>query len=85
MITQENGGKREIKFGDDLNIDSERELTKDVTKPVFVIGYPLAIKPFYVKENPHLRGSGMARYASATWLWRNNKWRSKGRQYCFNH
>jgi asparaginyl-tRNA synthetase len=60
MITQENGRKREIKFGDDLNIDSERELTKDVTKPVFVIGYPLAIKPFYVKENPHLRGSGMA-------------------------
>src|SRR5215208_2087617 len=60
MITQENGSKREIKFGDDLNIDSERELTKNVTKPIFVVGYPLAIKPFYVKENPHYRGSGLA-------------------------
>src|SRR5215204_5051787 len=60
MITQENGSKREIKFGDDLNIESERELTKNVTKPIFVVGYPLAIKPFYVKENPHHRGSGLA-------------------------
>jgi asparaginyl-tRNA synthetase len=60
MITQENGSRREIKFGDDLNIDSERELTKNVTKPIFVVGYPLAIKPFYVKENLHHRGSGLA-------------------------
>ncbi|MDQ3977278.1 MAG: asparagine--tRNA ligase, partial [Thermoproteota archaeon] len=60
MITQEDGSKREIQFGDDLNIDSERELTKNVTKPIFVVGYPLAIKPFYVKENPHHRGSGLA-------------------------
>jgi asparaginyl-tRNA synthetase len=60
MITQENGSKREIRFGDDLNIDSERELTKNVTKPIFVVGYPLAIKPFYVKENPRHRGNGLA-------------------------
>jgi asparaginyl-tRNA synthetase len=60
MITQEDGSKRDIQFGDDLNIDSERELTKNVTKPIFVVGYPLAIKPFYVKENPHHRGSGLA-------------------------
>jgi asparaginyl-tRNA synthetase len=60
MITQEDGSKREIQFGDDLNIDSERELTKNVTKPIFVVGYPLTIKPFYVKENPHHRGSGLA-------------------------
>jgi asparaginyl-tRNA synthetase len=61
MITQEDGSrKREIQFGDDLNIDSERELTKNMTKPIFVVGYPLAIKPFYVKENPHQRGSGLA-------------------------
>lgn len=60
LITQEDGSKREIQFGDDLNIDSERELTKNVTKPIFVVGYPLAIKPFYVKEDPHHRGSGMA-------------------------
>jgi asparaginyl-tRNA synthetase len=60
MITQDNGSKREIRFGDDLNIDSERELTKNVTKPMFVVGYPLAIKPFYVKENSHHIGSGLA-------------------------
>jgi asparaginyl-tRNA synthetase len=60
-ITREDSSrKREIQFGDDLNIDSERELTKNVTKPIFVVGYPLAIKPFYVKENPHRRGSGLA-------------------------
>ncbi|HZB00392.1 MAG TPA: asparagine--tRNA ligase [Nitrososphaera sp.] len=60
-ITREDGSrKREIQFGDDLNIDSERELTKNVTKPIFVVGYPLAIKPFYVKENPHRRDSGLA-------------------------
>jgi asparaginyl-tRNA synthetase len=28
-------------------------------EPPFVVGYPLAIKPFYVKENPHHRGSGL--------------------------
>jgi asparaginyl-tRNA synthetase len=59
MITQEDGGKRKIRLGDDLNIDSERELTKNLTKPVFVVGYPLAVKPFYVKENSHHRGIGL--------------------------
>ena len=59
-ITQEDGGKREIKLGDDLNIDSERELTKDATKPIFVIGYPISVKPFYVKEDPVHRGVGLA-------------------------
>jgi asparaginyl-tRNA synthetase len=60
MITQEDGSKREIQIGDDLNIESERELTKNMTKPIFVVGYPLTIKPFYVKENPHHSGSGLA-------------------------
>lgn len=60
MITQEDGSKREIQLGDDLNIESERELTKDATKPIFVVGYPLIIKPFYVKENPQHSGSGLA-------------------------
>jgi asparaginyl-tRNA synthetase len=58
--TQEDGSKREMQFGDDLNIDSERELTKNVTKPIFVVGYPLAVKPFYVKEDPNRRGIGLA-------------------------
>jgi len=59
MITQEDGSKREIKFGDDLNIESERELTKDANRPTFVMGYPIAIKPFYVKENPNAKGRGL--------------------------
>src|ERR671924_1477372 len=60
MITQEDGSKRQMQFGDDLNIDSERELTKNRSRPIFVVGYPLAIKPFYVKEDPEHRGSGLA-------------------------
>jgi asparaginyl-tRNA synthetase len=60
MITEENGGKREIRIGDDLSIDSERELTKNADKPIFVVGYPMAVKPFYVKEDPDNMGIGLA-------------------------
>jgi asparaginyl-tRNA synthetase len=60
VITQEDGSKREIQLGDDLNTESERELTKNMTKPIFVVGYPLTIKPFYVKEDLHQRGTGLA-------------------------
>ena len=60
MIVQENGSKREIRVGDDLNVDSERELTKNASKPVFVVGYPIAVKPFYVKEDPARKGVGLA-------------------------
>ena len=56
----EEGSKREIRQGDDLNIDSERELTKDAIKPIFVVGYPIAVKPFYVKEDTDHRGVGLA-------------------------
>lgn len=59
-IVQENGSKREIRVGDDLNVDSERELTKNASKPVFVVGYPIAVKPFYVKEDPERKGVGLA-------------------------
>jgi asparaginyl-tRNA synthetase len=59
-IVQENGNKREIRVGDDLNVDSERELTKNASKPVFVVGYPIAVKPFYVKEDPERKGVGLA-------------------------
>ena len=59
-ITEQDGGKREIQFGDDLNIDSERELTKDAARPIFVVGYPIAVKPFYVKEDPDNKGVGLA-------------------------
>src|ERR687885_2896328 len=60
QVTQEDGVKREIQFGDDLSIDSERELTRNATTPIFVVGYPLVIKPFYVKEDPEHEGVGLA-------------------------
>jgi asparaginyl-tRNA synthetase len=47
---------RKIEWGDDLNIDSEKILTKDRINPVFVYGYPLKVKPFYVKEDPEEQG-----------------------------
>lgn len=59
-ITEENENIREIRVGDDLNIDSERELTKGADKPLFVIGYPISVKPFYVKEDPDNKGVGLA-------------------------
>ena len=59
QVTQEDGAKRAIQFGDDLSIDTERELTKDADRPVFVVGYPLAVKPFYVKEDPSSQGIGL--------------------------
>jgi asparaginyl-tRNA synthetase len=59
-VTDPGGEKRVIRSGDDLNIDSERELTKDTAEPIFVIGYPIEVKPFYVKEDPQHNGSGLA-------------------------
>lgn len=59
QVVQDDGSKRPIQFGDDLSIDSERELTRDADKPVFVVGYPLAVKPFYVKEDPKNPGIGL--------------------------
>ncbi|HVE37957.1 MAG TPA: asparagine--tRNA ligase, partial [Nitrososphaeraceae archaeon] len=54
--TQDDKGTRKIKWGDDLNINSEKALTQDRTNPVFVYGYPLVVKPFYVKEDPETAG-----------------------------
>jgi asparaginyl-tRNA synthetase len=59
-ITDPKGQKRTIRMGDDLNIDSERELTKYASEPVFVTGYPIEVKPFYVKEDPIHKGRGLA-------------------------
>src|SRR6476620_2912365 len=59
-ITEENGKKRRIRFGDDLNIDSERELTRVSVKPIFVIGYPMEVKPFYVKRDPQNNETGLS-------------------------
>jgi asparaginyl-tRNA synthetase len=57
---EDNGKKRTIQWGDDLNIDSERELTKNYYNPIFIIGYPLELKPFYVKEDGQCLGRGLA-------------------------
>lgn len=59
QMTGDDGSRREIRFGDDLSIDSERELGKDAEKPIFVVGYPIAVKPFYVKEDPASPGVGL--------------------------
>jgi asparaginyl-tRNA synthetase len=59
QVTDEDGRRRDIQFGDDLSIDSERELTKDAARPVFVVGYPIVVKPFYVKEDPSRPGVGL--------------------------
>jgi asparaginyl-tRNA synthetase len=59
-IKEENGKKRSIRKGDDLNIESERELTRNTEKPIFIIGYPIQVKPFYVKEDPKNEGIGLA-------------------------
>lgn len=57
---QEDEDTRKIEWGDDLNIDSEKALTKDRTNPVFVYGYPLEVKPFYVKEDPESPGLALS-------------------------
>lgn len=59
-IKDQSGGERMIEWGDDLNTESERELTKDKTSPIFVTGYPMKIKPFYVKQDPSNESIGLA-------------------------
>ncbi len=49
-ILQKKGVK--IKWGEDLGADEEREFTKNLKKPVFVINYPRDMKAFYMKVNP---------------------------------
>lgn len=67
VIVDEKGNERTIEYGDDLNIDSERELTKNSQRPVFIVGYPLDVKPFYVKEDLENKGMGLAADLLATW------------------
>lgn len=51
---------RIIEYGDDLSSESERLLNENSLKPLFVIGYPLKIKPFYVKADTSKDGLGIA-------------------------
>ncbi|HLB46988.1 MAG TPA: asparagine--tRNA ligase, partial [Anaerolineales bacterium] len=41
-----------IEWGDDFGSPHETELTKQFDKPVFVVGYPTAIKAFYMEPWP---------------------------------
>jgi asparaginyl-tRNA synthetase len=41
-----------IEWGDDFGSPHETELTKQFDKPVFVIGYPTAVKAFYMEPWP---------------------------------
>ena len=58
-MTEDEGKSRMIRWGDDLNIDSERELTRQMLTPLFITGYPTKVKPFYVKENPDRFGTSL--------------------------
>ena len=59
-IRDDDGKERLIEWGDDLSLESERELTKDRSTPIFVTNYPLSIKPFYVKQDPLNEKTGLA-------------------------
>lgn len=57
---QEGETTRLVVWGDDLNIDSERAITRERKSPIFIIGYPLKVKPFYVKEDPLNHGVALS-------------------------
>jgi asparaginyl-tRNA synthetase len=58
-ISEIDGKSRTIRWGDDLNIDSERELTRKMMTPLFITEYPTKVKPFYVKENQDRPGTSL--------------------------
>lgn len=57
---QEGETTRPVVWGDDLNIDSERAITREKRSPIFIVGYPLQVKPFYVKEDPLNQGVALS-------------------------
>lgn len=59
-IKNDDGNERTIEWGDDLNIDAERELTRGKTNPVFITNYPIKVKPFYVKHTSPDDKTGLA-------------------------
>ncbi|MCS7386665.1 MAG: asparagine--tRNA ligase [archaeon GB-1867-005] len=50
---------KEIRWGEDIGGDEEKLLTMNLTKPIFMYGYPLHLKAFYVKEDPKRPGIGL--------------------------
>lgn len=45
-------GFNDIKWGDDFGSPHETFIAKQSERPVFILNYPKAIKPFYMKEHP---------------------------------
>ncbi len=43
---------RDIKWGDDFGAPDEGYISEQFDRPVFIVNYPTAIKPFYMKKNP---------------------------------
>lgn len=50
-LLQENGFD-DIKWGDDFGSPHETFIANSFEKPVFILNYPKAIKPFYMKPHP---------------------------------
>ncbi len=42
----------DIEWGEDLGVREERALTKNETKPLFILNYPKDVKAFYMKQHP---------------------------------
>lgn len=42
----------DIKWGDDFGSPHETFIASQYEQPIFIVNYPKAIKPFYMKENP---------------------------------
>ena len=43
---------RDFKWGDDFGAPDEAYISEQYDRPVFIMNYPTAIKPFYMKKNP---------------------------------
>ena len=49
-----------IKKGQDFGADEEALLTKDEEKPIFITGFPIGLKAFYMREDPDNPGTALA-------------------------
>ncbi|KRM90899.1 asparaginyl-tRNA synthetase [Liquorilactobacillus cacaonum DSM 21116] len=51
-LLQKSGEFPDVKWGEDFGSPEETYLAEHFSKPVFVMNYPKAIKPFYMKPHP---------------------------------
>lgn len=51
-LLKESGEFPDVKWGEDFGSPEETYLAEHFSKPVFVMNYPKAIKPFYMKPHP---------------------------------